>query len=411
VLASAFDSAGQRCSALRVLCLQQDIADGVLHMLQGALAELRLGNPADVRVDIGPVIDAEAHAGLEAHVAAMQAGRPRHPPAAACRVRARHLRRADHHRDRCLAELGREQFGPILHVLRYRASELDGLIDAINASGYGLTMGVHTRIDETVERVAARAHVGNLYVNRNIIGAVVGVQPFGGEGLSGTGPKAGGPLYLHRLLARTPGPVLADGALSVNEGDETRAADATLAAFLEWLDGAGRSLLEGDELAALRDRADACRARRIGGLRLALPGPTGEDDSLRFTARGTIAGVAEGTAGVLHQVMAALASGNRLLLADSPAAIKVQAALPEALRKQVAVDPAWFDEALGAVLFDGGETAADALRVRIASRTGPILQLLEPTPDYDLSRLAHERTLSINTAAAGGNASLMAMGA
>ncbi|MDI3515427.1 MAG: RHH-type transcriptional regulator, proline utilization regulon repressor / proline dehydrogenase, partial [Rhodocyclaceae bacterium] len=250
VLASAFDSAGQRCSALRVLCLQEDIADGVLHMLRGALTELRLGNPADVRVDIGPVIDAEARAGLEAHVAAMQARGARItrlPLPAACAhgtfVAPTIIEIG------ALSELGREQFGPILHVLRYRASELDGLIDAINASGYGLTMGVHTRIDETVERVAARAHVGNLYVNRNIIGAVVGVQPFGGEGLSGTGPKAGGPLYLHRLLARTPGPVLGDGAVAVSDSDETRAADAALAAFLEWLDGAGRGLVEGDELA------------------------------------------------------------------------------------------------------------------------------------------------------------------
>ena len=412
VLASAFDSAGQRCSALRVLCLQQDIADGVLHMLQGALAELRLGNPADVRVDIGPVIDSEARAGLEAHVAAMQArgGRvTRLPLPAECAhgtFVAPTLIEIG-----ALSELGREQFGPILHVLRYRASELDELIDAINASGYGLTMGVHTRIDETVERVAARAHVGNLYVNRNIIGAVVGVQPFGGEGLSGTGPKAGGPLYLHRLLARTPGPVLADGAVSVSEGDETRAADAALADFLAWLDGAGRGLVEGDEFAVLRDRADACRARRLAGLRVALPGPTGEDDGLRFSARGTIAGVAEGTAAVLLQVMAALASGNQLLLADGEAARKVQAALPDALRSHVRVDANWFDRALGAVLFDGSETEADALRVRVAARTGPILQLLRPTPDYDLSRLAHERTLSINTAAAGGNASLMAMGA
>ena len=412
VLASAFDSAGQRCSALRVLCLQQDIADGVLHMLQGALAELRVGNPADVRVDIGPVIDAEARAGLEAHVAAMQARGARVtrlPLPAECAhgtfVAPTIIEIG------ALSELGREQFGPILHVLRYRASELDGLIDAINASGYGLTMGVHTRIDETVERVAARAHVGNLYVNRNIIGAVVGVQPFGGEGLSGTGPKAGGPLYLHRLLARTPGPVLADGALAVTDSDETRAADATLAAFLEWLDGAGRGLLEGDELAALRDRADACSARRISGLRLALPGPTGEDDSLRFTARGTIAGVADSATAVLHQVMAALASGNRLLLADTAAARKVEAALPDAVRGHVRVDAAWFDKTLGAVLFDGRETDADVLRVRVAARTGPILQLLQPTPDYDLSRLVHERTLSINTAAAGGNASLMAMGA
>ncbi|HHW64791.1 MAG TPA: trifunctional transcriptional regulator/proline dehydrogenase/L-glutamate gamma-semialdehyde dehydrogenase [Rhodocyclaceae bacterium] len=412
VLASAFDSAGQRCSALRVLCLQEDIADGVLHMLQGALNELRLGDPADVRVDIGPVIDAEARAGLEAHVAAMQARGARItrlPLPAECAhgtfVAPTIIEIG------ALAELGREQFGPILHLLRYRASDLDSLIDAINASGYGLTMGVHTRIDETVERVAARAHVGNLYVNRNIIGAVVGVQPFGGEGLSGTGPKAGGPLYLHRLLARTPGPVLADGALAVTDSDETRAADAALADFLTWLDGAGRSLLEGDELAALRDRADACRARRLSGLRLALPGPTGEDDSLRFTARGTIAGVADSAVGVLHQVMAALASGNRLLLAAGDAAGKVQAALPEALRSHVRIDAAWFDGELGAVLFDGDEAEADTLRRRVAARKGPILQLLQPTPDYDLSRLVHERTLSINTAAAGGNASLMAMGA
>jgi len=412
VLASAFDSAGQRCSALRVLCLQEDIADGVLHMLRGALEELRLGNPADVRVDIGPVIDAEARDGLEAHVAAMQAR--------GARVTRLALPAACAHGTfvaptiieiGALSELGREQFGPILHVLRYRAAGLDGLIDAINASGYGLTMGVHTRIDETVERVAARAHVGNLYVNRNIIGAVVGVQPFGGEGLSGTGPKAGGPLYLHRLLARTPGPVLGDGAVAVSDSDETRAADAALAAFLEWLDGAGRGLVEGDELAVLRDRADACRVRRLSGLRLALPGPTGEDDSLRFTARGTIAGVADSAATVLHQVMAALASGNRLLLADNDAARTVRAALPEALRGQVAVDAAWFDKALGAVLFDGDDAEADALQQRIAARSGPILQLLRPTPDYDLGRLVHERTLSINTAAAGGNASLMAMGA
>ncbi|MFN3885517.1 MAG: trifunctional transcriptional regulator/proline dehydrogenase/L-glutamate gamma-semialdehyde dehydrogenase [Aquabacterium sp.] len=412
VLASAFDSAGQRCSALRVLCVQEDIADGVLHMLQGALTELRLGNPADVRIDIGPVIDAEARDGLQAHVAAMRQKGARVtqlPLPAECAhgtfVAPTIIEIG------ALSELGREQFGPILHVLRYRAADLDSLIDAVNASGYGLTMGVHTRIDETVERVAARAHVGNLYVNRNIIGAVVGVQPFGGEGLSGTGPKAGGPLYLHRLLARTSGPRLHDGAISVVEGDEARAADQAFSALLTWLDGAGRSLLEGDELATLRDRADACRARRISGLRVALPGPTGEDDSLRFTARGMVAGVADTAPAVLHQVMAALASGNQLVLAEGQAARVVVASLPAALRSYVTVDAAWFDRQLGAVLFEGGKAEADALRVRVASRPGPILQLLEPAPDYDLSRLVHERTLSINTAAAGGNASLMAMGA
>ena len=410
VLASAFDSAGQRCSALRVLCLQEDIADGVLHMLHGALNELRLGDPADVRVDIGPVIDAEARDGLQAHVAAMRSRGARvtqWPLPAGCAhgtfVAPTVIEIG------ALSELGREQFGPVLHVLRFRAAELDGLIDAINASGYGLTMGVHTRIDETVTRVAARAHVGNLYVNRNLIGAVVGVQPFGGEGLSGTGPKAGGPLYLHRLLARTVGPRLHEGAVSVTEGDETRAADAVLAEFLRWLDGAGRSLLEGDELAVLRNRADDCRARRITGLSLTLPGPTGEDNRLRFTARGTVAGVADTAAAVLHQVMAALASGNRLLLADGEAARAVVAALPTTLRAHVSVDADWFDRPVGAVLFEGSKAQADALRMRVASRQGPIVPVLQPCPDYDLGRLVHERVLSINTAAAGGNASLMAL--
>lgn len=177
-------------------------------MLQGALTELRLGNPADVRIDIGPVIDAEARDGLQSHVAAMQHKGARVTQLTLPAECAQGTFVAPTIIEiGALSELGREQFGPILHVLRYRAADLDSLIDAINASGYGLTMGVHTRIDETVERVAARAHVGNLYVNRNVIGAVVGVQPFGGEGLSGTGPKAGGPLYLHRLLARTSGPL------------------------------------------------------------------------------------------------------------------------------------------------------------------------------------------------------------
>ena len=183
--------------------------------------------------------------------------------------------------------------------------------------------------------------------------------------------------------------------------------------FLRELVEAGASI--DDALAEVREAVDFCRyyaAQARAKLQpIELPGPTGEDDSLRFTARGTIAGVADSAAAVLHQVMAALASGNRLLLADTAAARKVEAALPDAVRGHVRVDAAWFDRTLGAVLFDGSETDADALRVRVAARTGPILQLLQPTPDYDLSRLVHERTLSINTAAAGGNASLMAMGA
>ena len=199
-LVSAFDSAGQRCSALRVLCLQDDIAPRVLALLEGAMDELVIGDPADLATDVGPVIDEAARDALERHVVAMRAaGLVRHrlnlPPLAA---HGTFVGPTLIELDR-LDRLTGEVFGPILHVYRYRASELDAVVDAINAFGYGLTLGIHSRIDATVERIVARARVGNLYVNRNMIGAVVGVQPFGGEGLSGTGPKAGGPHYLFRF--------------------------------------------------------------------------------------------------------------------------------------------------------------------------------------------------------------------
>ena len=199
VMASAFRSAGQRCSALRLLCVQEEVADKVIEMIAGGAAELAVGDPRDPATDVGPVIDAEARRGLEAHIAAMRAapwaeivfaGRA---PTSGTYV-APHVVTLD-----APSRLDREVFGPILHVVRWKAGELDVLLDAIAATGYGLTLGIHSRIDETVDRVVARLAVGNVYVNRNMIGAVVGSQPFGGSGLSGTGPKAGGPDYLRRF--------------------------------------------------------------------------------------------------------------------------------------------------------------------------------------------------------------------
>ena len=199
-LYSGFNSAGQRCSALRVLCVQEDIAPRVLELLAGGMDELVIGDPAWLETDVGPVIDAEALANLERHVTEIQrgarwshrvtlpAGLERGTYCAPLAVEIEDLK-----------QLKREVFGPIVHVLRYRARDLDALVDAINATGFGLTLGLHTRLDSTVRRVIARSRVGNVYVNRNMIGAVVGVQPFGGNGLSGTGPKAGGPHYLPRF--------------------------------------------------------------------------------------------------------------------------------------------------------------------------------------------------------------------
>ncbi len=196
---SAFNSAGQRCSALRVLFVQEDIADSLLKMLAGYMMALSLGDPALLSTDIGPVIDDKAREMLEAHAEKMkksarllaQVPMPANLPGsyfAPCLFELNDL-----------SVLEGEVFGPILHVIRYKANELDKVMDAIIQTGYGLTLGIHSRIDATIQYIAKRMPVGNIYVNRNMIGAVVGVQPFGGEGLSGTGPKAGGPHYLPRL--------------------------------------------------------------------------------------------------------------------------------------------------------------------------------------------------------------------
>ncbi|MGC1954728.1 MAG: bifunctional proline dehydrogenase/L-glutamate gamma-semialdehyde dehydrogenase PutA [Gammaproteobacteria bacterium] len=201
VLTSAFNSAGQRCSALRVLFLQEAITERVLRLLTDAMDELVIGDPADLATDIGPVIDAAACDRLAVHTARLRVeGKLRRalPLPKAMEYGsffAPHVFEID-----SLEQLHREVFGPVLHVIRYPAGGLDRVIDAVNGTGYGLTLGVHSRIESTWERVRQRARVGNLYVNRNMIGAVMGVQPFGGEGLSGTGPKAGGPHYLHRFI-------------------------------------------------------------------------------------------------------------------------------------------------------------------------------------------------------------------
>jgi RHH-type proline utilization regulon transcriptional repressor/proline dehydrogenase/delta 1-pyrroline-5-carboxylate dehydrogenase len=200
-VASAFDSAGQRCSALRVLFVQEDIAPRVLALLKGAMAELRLGDPLSLDIDVGPVIDAEALTALHAHAERMgREGRliARAPLPKDVADRGNFFAPLAFAIDG-IGRLTREVFGPILHVVRYEVGELDAVCGAINATGYGLTLGVHSRIDATVEFVRSRVRVGNLYVNRNQIGAVVGAQPFGGEGLSGTGPKAGGQHYLQRF--------------------------------------------------------------------------------------------------------------------------------------------------------------------------------------------------------------------
>jgi len=414
VLNSAFDSAGQRCSALRVLCLQEDVADRVLKMLKGAMQELAIGNPDRLSVDVGPVIDADAKRGIDRHIEAMRAK--------GHAVFQLDLPEASRHGTfvaptlielDSINELEREVFGPVLHVVRYRRNALDQLLAAIKATGYGLTLGVHTRIDETIAYVIERAHVGNIYVNRNVVGAVVGVQPFGGEGLSGTGPKAGGPLYLQRLLAMRPGgiPALLASALISDRPSGDAAQNhpvANLTACREWF------LQAGDSSAAAR--CERYLGGVLAGATAVLPGPTGERNTYSLGCRGAVLCVASTQSGARAQFAAALATGNQAIF-STPAGAELVAALPAGLRAHAQAQK---DEsgAFDTVLFEGDSDELHALTRRIAKRPGPILTvqgvaagaLETDSDDYALERLLTERSVSVNTAAAGGNASLMTIG-
>ncbi|MFD1558587.1 trifunctional transcriptional regulator/proline dehydrogenase/L-glutamate gamma-semialdehyde dehydrogenase [Paraburkholderia silviterrae] len=422
VLQSAFDSAGQRCSALRVLCLQEDVAERTLEMLTGAMKELAVGNPDRLSADVGPVIDTEAKRGIDTHIGAMrEKGRkvtqmPTPDSCAQGTFVPPTLIEID-----SLDELKREVFGPVLHVIRYRRSQLDKLLEQIRATGYGLTLGIHTRIDETIAHVVGRAHVGNIYVNRNVIGAVVGVQPFGGEGLSGTGPKAGGALYLSRLLAKRPAglPLSLSKALVVDAPQEEAAdkraplstpqsAHSTLTTLRDWL------IAEREP--ALAARCDGYLQYVLAGATAVLPGPTGERNTYTLSARGTVLCVASTPTGARAQLAVVLATGNRALFQGAAGEALVNA-LPAALKAHVAVKKS-ADAEFDAVLFEGDSDELLGLVKEVAKRGGPIVSvqgvaahaLANGDEDYALERLLTERSVSVNTAAAGGNANLMTIG-
>ncbi|HEX6735271.1 MAG TPA: aldehyde dehydrogenase family protein, partial [Azonexus sp.] len=400
VLLSGFDSAGQRCSALRVLCLQEDIAERTLALLKTAMPELTLGDPGDLATDIGPVIDAEAQQKLIAHIERMRShGRPVHqlplPAACAegCFVPPTVIEIA------ALDELDGEVFGPVVHVLRYADGELDALLAAINRLGYGLTLGVHSRIDETVGHIVAGVRVGNIYVNRNMVGAVVGVQPFGGEGLSGTGPKAGGPLYLHRLGDSE------EAALHGHPGRRKASLLDPHSAFrllAEWAFTAGR-----------RDLAQQCTEYAEHSLLHAcfdLPGPTGERNCLAFAPRGRLLCLADADDEWLRQLAAAFATGNGVAAPDDASAARRRALLPEALARHIEWRRPGDYTGLAGVLSEHDDAA---LRRHLAAEPGPLLPVYLPGATgrrYPLYRMLAERVVSTNTTAAGGNTTLMTLG-
>ncbi|MBE5074099.1 bifunctional proline dehydrogenase/L-glutamate gamma-semialdehyde dehydrogenase PutA [Erythrobacteraceae bacterium E2-1 Yellow Sea] len=357
VIASAFDSAGQRCSALRVLCVQEDIADAVLEMLRGAMAELRVGNTECLSNDVGPVISAEAKAGIEAHIERMR-GQGHHVEQLILSAEtgqgtfvAPTIIEIDD-----IAQLGREVFGPVLHVLRYARRDLGKVMQQIRDTGYGLTFGLHSRIDETIAAVTAQAPVGNIYVNRNVIGAIVGVQPFGGRGFSGTGPKAGGPLYLGRLVAD------------------------------------GRDIHP--QIAEMEE----------------LPGPVGERNLYGVHPRGRVLLFPSGVADLQDQLDAVFATGNTPVLPDKLDMRQFAEAAVVTDSIEWTVD--WEeDEGIAHVLIDAKCQCIDELLSMIAARSGAIqiVQIGSTNHHYRTDWMVEEVAISIDTTAAGGNASLMAV--
>lgn len=362
ILVSAFQSAGQRCSSLRVLYLQEDIVEPFSKMLFGAMDELRAGNPWDISTDIGPVIDQVAEHRFKQYIEdAKSDGRL---------IKQLETRTSGHYipptvlKINNITDLREEIFGPVLHIATFASGEISKVIEDINICGFGLTFGVHSRIDDRVQGFIDKLKVGNIYVNRNQVGAVVGSQPFGGEGLSGTGPKAGGPQYLKRLT---------NPAKEYFEDE-----DGPLAEFKDIQQGI--------------DRLDQPSATALSVE--SLPGPTGESNQLSELARGKVLCLGPTLKAANLQKQCAKSAGCTALRIANGGDID----------GQIAVETLQGLSGFDAVMYWGNETFAREMRVALAERPGPLLPLIA---NADASRLIIERHVCIDTTASGGNAELL----
>ena len=446
VIHSGFQSAGQRCSALRVLFLQDEIADKTIEMICGAMAELTIGDPSLLSTDIGPVIDSKARQGLCEHASYLsEVGRKLYtcnaPDGDDNTFFAPALYEISN-----LSLLPREIFGPIVHVIRYRASELDGVLQQINDTGYGLTFGLHSRIEQLAVEVTHKIKAGNIYINRNMIGAIVGVQPFGGRGLSGTGPKAGGPEYLTRLVTTgeeaenatqqkplpgsdtAPRPEQAQSSVgekpwaSLDLNTRISTLRQYIARHAKNTGGENNTALE-QTLAAAREQlnyaADILAEPRL------LPGPTGESNKLYLEPRGGLVIVLDDAlhnGEYLMAILSALVAGNTVcaitdnkLLAfwQDIASAMESTGLPDGAFSILPLgswQPTLLNKTTRGVMVHASSVYLHSVAQCIAAREGPIIPLISSvSPQSLLRQTMLEKTVSIDTTAAGGNASLMTM--
>ena len=408
VVASAFEGAGQRCSALRVLFVQEDVADKLMVMLKGAMCELQLGTPSQLSTDVGPVIDERALSVIEKHVHAMKAkGRRVHrlmrgsnDPLPQGTYAVPTLIELD-----SIDELTQEIFGPVLHLVRYPRTQLDAQLKKINDTGYALTLGIHSRIDETISQIIANLHVGNVYVNRQMVGAVVGVQPFGGSGLSGTGPKAGGPLYVLRLLSQTPTGAALKNFCSNRVGSTPKPLLA-LKALHDWA-------IDHQKI-PLAHLCDEFACINPTGLQVLLPGPTGESNLYSLLAKRSVLCLTgpheDNKDDRLVQLAAVLAVGARAIWPAGEE--KLFNALPKSVQKEITLVADFSHINVDTALVHGSPTFCIQVAEDLALRDGPIVTLSALAPgekSVPFWSLLMEHCVSINTSAAGGNASLMSL--
>ncbi|KZL09436.1 Bifunctional protein PutA [Pseudovibrio axinellae] len=404
VIASSFQSAGQRCSALRMLYVQEDIFEDFKEMLLGAMAELELGDPSALSTDVGPVIDAAAQSKIDAHCKKW-AEKGRVLKQLKAPNKGHFVAPTLIHLDG-IEELGEEIFGPVLHIATFKAEEIDQTIDAINGQGYGLTFGLHTRVDSRVQHVVERVKVGNLYVNRNQIGAIVGSQPFGGEGLSGTGPKAGGPHYLSRFARAD-----TKSAESVTLHKSFTAEDIFKAHGAVRTNNWESNSARFTELATLFKQEAHLLHRAAQEQAYDMPGPTGESNRLYSAPRGTVLCLGPDTESLKHQVVLALAAGNSVI-AVGQGAEKLAASLRSfsapivALEGQLAEGTLTKLQGIDAIAANHSEEDLKVMKGELADRDGALMQLIMERNQIERYQL--ERHLCIDTTASGGNTSLLA---
>jgi len=421
VLASAFQSAGQRCSALRVMYIQEEIADQLLAMLYGAMDQLTIGNPWKLYNDIGPVIDRAAQQKIIDHCNEFERRgkllKTISTPTEGVYVAPTVLQVSG------IEELGEEIFGPILHVATFRGRDINKVIESINAQNYGLTFGLHSRVDSRVQQLVSKINAGNAYVNRNQIGAIVGSQPFGGEGLSGTGPKAGGPHYLKRFLqsnsihqstdnSEAQSTISIDqlqsqfNALSAIDTADWANIEARHLSLKQWINGQSETAIKSATvLNAIAPSAPASH----------MPGPTGELNVLRETARGAVLCIAHDLNNALALSLAALSQGNSVLVFVSSADPSLLEALNQSaallaipvsfVNGAVDVNALTQLQGFSALLSDESNERLRLYKIALAERTGALIPIIS---ECSAERFVLERHLCVDTTAAGGNASLIA---